>query len=126
VASKSKDPGACVGAVIVDRDRRVVSTGYNGFPRGIPERYDDKEEKLRKTIHAEVNAILFARRDIFGMTLYVTHHPCGPCAAVIVQSGVSRVVCYQGDLSERWVDHMRSARELFRDAGIEFDIVGEK
>lgn len=61
VSVRSKDPSSKVGAVIVDNDKRFVSMGYNGFPRGTnddPELYQDRPEKLRRVIHAETNAIL--------------------------------------------------------------------
>jgi dCMP deaminase len=124
LSSWSKDPGAKVGAVIVDANKRVVSTGFNGFPRGIKDTYGDRGEKLRRTIHAEVNAILFAGCDLTGMTLYSTHHPCGHCAAVIIQSGITRVVCPKPevtDLSAHWLEEMATARVLFNEAGVEND-----
>jgi len=63
VASWSKDPSTQVGAVIVDQDKRIVSTGFNGFPRCVNDSPVDREVKLLRTIHAEENALLFARRD---------------------------------------------------------------
>lgn len=65
VGSWSKDPSTQVGAVIVDIDNRIVSTGFNGFPRGCLDHADtlgDRDRKLLRTIHAEDNALLFARR----------------------------------------------------------------
>ncbi len=121
VSQWSKDPGAKVGAVIVDANKRIVSTGFNGFPRGIEDAYSDREEKLRRTIHAEVNAILFAGCDLTDMILYSTHHPCGHCAAVIIQSGITRVVCPSPtatDLSGAWAKEMQTAVDLFNEAGV--------
>ena len=70
LARRSKDPSTQVGCVIVDpHERRAVSEGYNGFPRGCnddPEIYQDRDVKYLRTIHAEVNAIITARRDLSG------------------------------------------------------------
>ncbi|NCA14162.1 MAG: hypothetical protein EBS89_08535, partial [Proteobacteria bacterium] len=65
VSTASKDPSTKVGAVIVDAERRVVSVGYNGLPRGVEdseERLHNREVKYKMIIHAERNAILFAQR----------------------------------------------------------------
>lgn len=56
VASWSKDPSSQVGAAIVDAKNRVVSLGFNGFPRAVADAPVDRDEKLRRTIHAEENA----------------------------------------------------------------------
>ena len=55
VGSWSKDPSTQVGAAIVDNDRRVISVGYNGFPKGVAdnERLEDREEKYKMIVHAE-------------------------------------------------------------------------
>ena len=94
IANWSKDPSTKVGAVIVDQNRRIVSTGYNGYPKGVDDTIDtdEREIKYKKVIHAEKNAILFAKQDLTGCTLYVTHHPCSQCAGYILQAGISRVV----------------------------------
>jgi dCMP deaminase len=98
VAGWSKDPSRKIGAVIT-RDRRVLCTGYNGFPMGIADSIEalaDREYKYRNIIHGEMNAIFNASREgisLEGSTLYVTTLPCCPeCAKGIVQSGIRRVV----------------------------------
>lgn len=125
VSSWSKDPGTRVGAVLVN-DRRVLATGYNGFPSGIddnPERYADREVKLAYTVHAEVNALLNAAKNgakTEGSTLYATFHPCVNCAAAIIQGGIQRVVCPSVESApERWRDSFGRARDLMIEAGIE-------
>ena len=82
VALWSKDESTKVGAVIVDKDNRIVSLGYNGPPRGVSDEHINREIKLLRTLHAEENAILFARGNADGNILYITHHPCAHCAAV--------------------------------------------
>jgi len=103
IAMRSKDPSTQVGAVIVDKNNRVVSVGYNGFPNDI----NDDELPWGKTdenplntkylyvVHAELNAITGAQRagtSIEGCKLYVTMAPCNECAKAIIQSGISEVI----------------------------------
>lgn len=107
VSEKSKDPSTKVGCVIVDEDRRIVSTGYNGFPKGFPDNYNSitRGFKLLYTIHAENNALLFAKQDVRGCTSYQTHPPCGHCLSQLKQSGITEIVFpHIDDVSfrERW------------------------
>jgi dCMP deaminase len=122
VGSWSKDPSTKVGAVIVDKDRRIVSTGYNGFPQGIADRSEllnDREKKYKLIVHGEMNAILFAQRSLSGCTLYTTPLlPCSSCAGVIIQSGIARVVSWGVD-NPRWNDSIGLSKEMFAEAGIE-------
>lgn len=125
VATWSKDPGTCVGAVLV-KDRRIIATGYNGFPQGISdgaERYEDRNVKLAYTVHAEVNAILNAARNgskTNGSTLYVTFSPCVSCATGVIQAGISRVVCPDLRFApNRWAESFGWGQNLFREAEIE-------
>ena len=121
IACRSKDPSSQVGAVIVDAHRRVVSLGYNGYPRGIEDTADTdpREIKLWKTIHAEKNALLFANRSLEFCTLYVTHHPCPTCAAKIVQAGIRRVVYpRQPGFEKRWSEQLDVSRSIFSQAGV--------
>lgn len=123
VATWSKDPSTKVGAVIVDSERRIVSTGYNGFPAGVlddSEQLCDRPSKLKCTLHAEENAILFARRDLRGCAVYVTHHPCASCAAKIVQVGIKKVFHVNHPAMEkRWAEDIRLARIMFSETGVE-------
>lgn len=127
VASWSKDPSTQVGAVIVDKDKRIVSTGFNGFPQGVDDEATDRDIKLLRTIHAEENALLFARRDVTGMTVYATRPPCARCAAKLIQSGVSRVVypLPPVDFVERWGNEMREANAMFSQVGTTITALGE-
>jgi dCMP deaminase len=95
IARRSKDPRTQVGAVIVDPGSQdPVSKGYNGFPPGVaetPERWG-REAKRGFVLHAELNAIMRARRDVRGMTIYVTLQPCLDCAKAILAAGLAEVV----------------------------------
>lgn len=127
-AGWSKDPSTQVGAVIVDGNRRVISTGYNGFPRGVqdlPQRYQDRAIKYEMIVHGEVNAILFARQDLRACTLYTwPFMPCSRCAGPIIQSGISRVVAPYCHI-DRWQDSFEMTQYMFREAGVELVIQGE-
>lgn len=125
VSTWSKDPGTRVGAVLV-QDRRVIATGYNGFPQGISdslERYADRETKLAFTVHAEVNAILNAAKngaETGKATLYVTFPPCVRCATSIIQAGITRLICPSLDSSpERWRSSFEDGQLLLNEAKIQ-------
>jgi len=124
VASWSKDPGTKVGAVLVD-DRRIIATGYNGFPQNIEDsiqRYSNRDVKLAYTVHAEVNAILNAAKNgaqTKNSTLYVTFPPCVSCATSVVQAGVSMVVCpCLSTAPERWRESFQLGQDLLKEAGV--------
>ena len=100
IALWSKDPRTKVGAVIVDAKKRVVSVGYNGFPRGVGDddsRYVDRPTKHLFVAHAERNALDNAPLMVDGCTLYVPLKPCVECAKSIVQKGIMKVVTYKPD-----------------------------
>ncbi len=123
----SKDPSTKVGAVIVRPDRTIASLGYNGFPRGVEDAYTTREEKLLRTVHAEMNAILSAREPLHGCTIYVSPlFPCSNCAAAIIQAGIKTVIARMGQPREEWAKSFQAAREMFRQAFVEFDIYPEK
>lgn len=120
----SKDPGTKVGCVLVN-ERRIISTGYNGFPQTISddlERYIDRDFKLSITVHAEKNAILNAAKNgtkVEGSTLYVTFPPCSQCASAVIQAGVAKVVCPDpATAPERWRSNFIAANNLFYEAGV--------
>jgi dCMP deaminase len=115
IAERSKDTTK-VGAVIVDMDNRVVSCGFNGDPRALFNSTKHSLEKRFTRIHAEMNAILYARADISGYVMYCTHHPCVDCAKVICQSGISEVVFGDGVLVGEY--HLNESLELMQKCGV--------
>ncbi len=121
VGSWSKDPSTQVGAVIA-KNNRIVSVGFNGYPHGISDsaNIDDREMKYLKTLHAEENAILFAKRDLDGCDIYVTHFPCPNCAAKIIQTGIAAVHCpiQSEDFLSRWADKVKVSEDMFAQAGV--------
>ena len=115
-----------VGAVIV-KDKRIMTTGYNGAPAGV-ESCKSKEECLRRklnipsgtkhelcfAVHAEQNAVIQAAKygiNINGATLYCTHQPCVICAKIIINAGIKRVVYKEGYPDE-------FSMQLFEEAGV--------
>lgn len=97
---RSKDPNTKVGACIVDQDKKVVSIGYNGMPKGLDEdklswnKGEGLDNKYLYVCHAEFNAILNTRNGsaLKGCSLYVTLFPCNECAKAIVQSGIKELI----------------------------------
>lgn len=125
VASWSKDPRTKVGAVVVDKKKRVVSLGYNGFPRGVldfDERYDDRDVKHLFVAHAERNALDNAPLMVDGCTLYVSLLPCNECAKSIIQKGIIKVVTYIPD-REGEKFGWDTTKLMFKEAGVEIEYV---
>lgn len=107
VAQGSKCKRRQVGAVIVSPLGQIMSTGYNGTPRGTDNTCEDCEGKTRQyVLHAELNAILYAQGSLMGCTIYVTTAPCSQCAAVIMQKGINRVVYGDDYHSDEGIKYM--------------------
>lgn len=129
VASKSEDTSTKCGAVIVGKGNEVLSTGYNGFPRGVknlPER-QERPLKYKYFEHAEREAIYKCARNgikTLGKKIYVTGFPCADCARAIVQSGIEEVIIpldpRQKDFQDRWADSMKVALDIFEESGVQF------
>lgn len=121
IAKWSKDPSTKVGAILVDENRSIISTGYNGFPRGVlddSDEYENRELKYAKIVHAEVNAILSARGNIIhSHTLYTSLMPCSICAGIIIQSGIRNVITVHSKI-ERWQKSFAITRKMFSDAKV--------
>ena len=103
-AMRSKDPNTQVGACIVSQDNKILSMGYNGFPKGCS---DDEfpwvregaplENKYLYTAHSELNAILNYRGgNLEGAKMYVTLFPCNECTKALIQAGCVYNLAYTG------------------------------
>lgn len=121
ISSWSKD-STKVGCVIVSQDCQILSTGYNGIPRGVvdsPERLI-RPEKYLWTAHAEENAISSAARHgvaLKGATAFVSHYPCSRCAGMLINAGISSVIIDTGTTSMREEEFI-VAKIKFAESGI--------
>lgn len=126
ISTWSLDPSTQVGAVIVDERNRVISSGYNGFPRGIkdtPERLNNREVKYSMIVHGEMNAIIFATQPLDGATLYLWPFlSCSKCTAVIINAGVKRVVAPVNN-NPRWNESIALSRVLYHEAGVQVVLI---
>ena len=118
-AQRSKDPSTQVGACIVDETNRILSTGYNGFPKGCSDddfpwnrNADEGETKYPFVVHAELNAILNNRgKSLADSKIYVALFPCHECAKAIIQAGITEVI-YLSDKYKDTVSDANSRRML--------------
>ena len=124
---RSKDPNTQVGACIVSPDNKILSIGYNGFPRGCSDEefpWDRDDDDPLKTkyiyvVHSELNAILNYRGgSLEGATLYVTLFPCNECAKAIIQSGIRNVVYDSDKYAE--ADSTIASKRMFDAAGVTY------
>ena len=95
---RSKDPELQVGAVIVSKDNRILSIGYNGAPNGFEDMdfpWTDKENRKYYICHAEMNAISNFngnKKELYNSKIYITAFPCNECAKLIIQNGIKEVI----------------------------------
>ena len=121
-AKRSKDPNTQVGACIVDQNNVILTTGYNGFPKGcsddeFPWNREGEITKYPFVVHAELNAILNASgKSLIGARLYVALFPCNECAKAIIQAGISEVVY----LSDKYADTagIKASKMMLTAAGV--------
>ncbi|MBI5301909.1 MAG: cytidine/deoxycytidylate deaminase family protein [Chloroflexi bacterium] len=111
---------AQVGAIIV-KDKRILTTGYNGAPKGLPHCLDEGCEVIDghcvRTLHAEQNAIIQAALhgiSLEGGTIYTTHQPCHVCAKMIINAGLVHVI-YAGNYPDEL------AMKYLKTAGVRVD-----
>jgi dCMP deaminase len=118
VATRATCPRASVGAVLT-REHRILTTGYNGAPRGVAHCLDVGcivvNEHCQRATHAEANAVVQAALhgvSVAGATAYCTHQPCVNCSKLLISAGVERIVyadAYPDTVAER----------LLAEAGVE-------
>lgn len=123
-AMRSKDPNTQVGACIVDKDNKIVSIGYNGFPNGCSD--DDLpwdkeggflETKYAFSCHAELNAILnSSRSNLRGCSVYTTLFPCNECTKAIIQSGIDEIVYLSDKYSD--TDITKASKIMIEKSGV--------
>ncbi len=117
VSMRSKDASTKVGVVIVSREKNHIAIGYNGFPAGMNEGLSRWEDKNRYVVHAELNAVINAKADLSGWTVYTTMFPCPECTKMLLQTGVSRVV-YKDRSSASVGDSWELSKALMEEMGI--------
>jgi len=136
VAQKSKDPSTQCGTVIVGEDNEILTTGYNGLPRGLADNLPERDERPEKYFwyeHGERNAIYNAARagtSLKKSTAYITGCPCCDCARGLIQSGVKRCVwdldnsfATDPEKLARWRESMDRTLAMFRECGMEVEII---
>lgn len=125
-SKRSKDPNTQVGACIVSPDKKIVGTGYNGFPIGCS---DDNlpwdregaplDTKYMYVCHAELNAILNSNtRDLKGCSLYVGLFPCNECAKAIIQSGINEIFYLEDKY--KTADNVIASKKMLDQAGVKY------
>jgi dCMP deaminase len=127
IATWSKDPTTQVGCVIVDKQNRIVSVGFNGFPRGVKdlvERYADRPTKHLFVAHAERNALDNAPLSVEGCTLYSPLLPCNECAKSIIQKGIKKVISYQ-PIDDVPHFNWHVTKQMFLEAGVQLYLINK-
>ncbi len=115
-STRSEDPDTQVGACVLNKKGRVLSTGYNGFKEGYKVEYENREDKLNYMIHAEINALSLCEReeaDTIGLTI----SPCCHCALAIATWGIKNV--YYLKLYHRETKFMK----IFDSYGIKHEMI---
>lgn len=124
-SQRSKDPSTQVGACIVNDDNKIMSVGYNGFPRGCSDdefpwdRQGDTQSntKYPYVCHAELNAILNAGgNSLKGCRIYVALFPCNECAKAIIQCGIKEVIYISDKYAD--TDLVQASKRMLNCAGI--------
>jgi len=124
-AQRSKDPSTQVGACIVTSEKKIVGTGYNGFPIGCSDEILPRERegnmldtKYPYVVHAEANAILNSTQNLKWCTMYVAMFPCNECAKLIIQSGIKKVIY----LIDKYAgtDAVKASKTMLQQSGVEY------
>ena len=128
-AERSKDPNSQVGCCIVSDDNKILSMGYNGFPRGcsddeFPWNRDNADTdpynaKYAYVAHSELNAILNYRGgSLDGSKLYVSLFPCNECAKAIIQCGIKTVIYDEDKYAD--TPGNKASKRMFDAAGVRY------
>lgn len=126
-AKRSKDPNTQVGACVINEKNIILSTGYNGMPKGCSDdelpwdrEGDFENTKYAYVCHAELNAILNSDgRSLADSTIYVTCFPCNECAKAIIQAGIKKVVYLEDKYPN--ADATKVSKKLFKMADINLE-----
>ena len=116
VASWSKDPTSKVGCVLATGNILAGPPGFNGFPRGLQDDsalLNNRDIKWKRTIHAEVNAILHAKGTSFTTVYIYPFMPCTYCTAILIQCNISKLVTI--DIDREWD---RDSLDMLSEAGV--------
>lgn len=124
VSTWSKDPSTQVGAICV-LNGNILSTGYNGFPRGIidkKERLENRDVKLSYVVHAEQNVIYnacFHGISLKNSSIYIYGLPvCSDCAKGIIQAGIKDVYIENKEYSNVWTESFSKSLSMFKETDI--------
>lgn len=126
---RSKDPDCQVGSCIVSQDNKIMSMGYNGFPKGcsddeFPWGKETREEnpyeaKFLYVTHSELNAILnYHGGSLEGSKLYVTRFPCNECAKAIIQAGIKTIIYKTDEHPDR--PSARASKRMLNASGVRY------
>jgi dCMP deaminase len=121
VSQKSKDPSSKMGCVIVDKNKRVVSLGYNGMVQGADESKMTMSERPMKyyfSIHSEMNAVLFAHQPLEGCTIYNRVATCENCLKYCLQAGIKRFVYRELRVHSYTTDNKHSMTNIETDEAV--------
>lgn len=128
VKLKSKDESTQIGAVIVGKNKEILSTGYNSFPRGLNDNLPDRQKRPEKYLwieHAERNAIYNAARvgtPTENSEIYLTSGlPCCDCARAIINSGIKKVYCKKECTTknkDKWEEHQTKSFIMLNECGV--------
>ncbi|MBR3236261.1 hypothetical protein IKF92_01080 [Candidatus Saccharibacteria bacterium] len=121
VAEKSKDPSSKMGCVIVDNNKRIIATGYNGLLQGADESKMTLSERPMKyyfAIHSEMNAVLFAHQDLTGCTIYNRVATCENCLKYCLQAGIKRFVYKELRVHSHSTDPKKSMTNIDTDEAV--------
>ncbi len=129
VASMSKDSSTKVGAIALGPDLEIRSVGYNGFPRGVDDNNEARQERPLKysfVVHAESNVVAQAAKtgaSLEGCTVMVSSlYPCSMCTRMMIQAGIKRVISVNVDpvAMERWREEWEVSLQMLEEAEVEF------